>query len=478
MSEASDEPGGITESQIRSADPQLTLNVINGWPQAAQRMADHGDAYEGAVRAPEWEGATAGVVTVTAARHNAAIADDNEAINALHRRAAAAMDPVIRTRTAVLGLIDDARAGKQFTVTDDLRVSAADLEYRPAADAKEMEIRQAAQKWADAETSAASEIRAGAQPLTGGRSQLSGGGHNGHNGRIVLVDDEHGSGDDRSESDGHGSDQPHVELNTPTEPGTRPGEPGGPEFVIGPPTKPPMNWDEDFQYGSAEPTAKDYLSRAEWEGKLVAGRLLRPDLDDATQMYRHYWDNNGQPIKFDYEEAFREDPAIRSNVQDQISRAQQGAEALIRAGNTSFSMTGDASPTKAYPTTENWQKAVGAYQQWSSADVRVDGNQVTMTVTVHAEDHYNFNRGQADIATGAADNVNGRFTELGWAKPFDSHGDLTRTVTWELGGAPAAHSADAPAFNPGREDRVDGRGSPGGLQWPANDRSTGSVRMP
>ena len=475
MSDAPDEPAGVTESEIRSADPELTLNVINGWPQSAQRMVDHGDAYEGAVRAPEWDGATAGVVTATAARHNATVTDDAATINALHRRATAAMDPVIKARTAVLGLIDDARAGNQFTVTDDLKVTSPDVENQPAANAKEMEIRQAAQKWADAETNAANEIRAGAQPLTGRGSPQSG---DERSGRVVLVDDHRGGDGEPSESDGQGPDNPHLEPNTPAEPGSRPGEPGGPEFVVGPPTKPDIQWDEDFAYGSAEPTAKDYLSRAEWEGKLVGGRLLRPDLDDATQMYKHYWDNNGNPIKFDYEEAFREDPAIQTNVEDQISRAQRGAEALIQAGNTSFSMTGDDSLSKAYPTTENWQKAIGAYHQWSSADVRVDGNQATMTVTVHAEDHYNFNRGQADIATGAADNVNGRFTELGWAKPFDSHGELTRTVTWELGGVPPTPSADTPAFNPGREDRMDGRGSPGGLQWPINDRSTGTARMP
>ncbi|MEZ0366130.1 hypothetical protein ACAG26_20860 [Mycobacterium sp. pUA109] len=189
-----DEPGGLTETQIRSSDPQLTLNVINTFPQAAQRMADHGDAYEGAVRAPAWEGATAGAVITTAGRHNATIADDKETINALHRRAVAAMDPVIRSRTAVLDLIDDTRKGNQFTVSDDLKVTAADLEYKPAAEQKEMQIRQAAQKWADAETNAASEIRAGAQPLTGRGSQQPG---DGRNGRIVLVDDRRGDRDGR-----------------------------------------------------------------------------------------------------------------------------------------------------------------------------------------------------------------------------------------------------------------------------------------
>ncbi|WP_196808235.1 EspA/EspE family type VII secretion system effector [Mycobacterium sp. URHD0025] len=293
-----------------------------------------------------------------------------------------------------------------------------------------------------------------------------------------LTNQKFGRGEEEGNSQQEKPDDDKKADGKPAEPGSNPGEPGGPEFVIGPPTKPDIPWDEDFDYNSAEPGLQDYLKRAEWEAKLAGGRLLRGDLDDATQMYRHYWDNDGKPIEFDYEEAYREDPGIRANVDDQVSRAQRGAEELIRAGNTSFSMTGDPNPTKNYPTTENWQKAVGGYQQWSSADVKVEGNKVTMTVTVHAEDHYNFNRGQSDIGTGASDNENGRFTELGWARPFDSHGEVTRTVTWELGSAPSADQGTQPQFNPGREDRADGRGSPGGVRPPDNNRNTGGVTLP
>lgn len=194
MSDGPDEPAGITETRMRSEDPELTVNVIHGFLQAAQRLADHGDAYEGAVRAPEWEGQTAGAIISTAGHHNAQIADDKDTINALHRRAIAAMDHVIRTRTAVLDLIDDTRASNRFTVSDDLQVTAANLEDQPTAREKEMQIRQAAQKWANAEDFAASEIRAGAQPLTGRGGPQSG---DGRNGRIVLVDDERRNPDGR-----------------------------------------------------------------------------------------------------------------------------------------------------------------------------------------------------------------------------------------------------------------------------------------
>ncbi|BBY99984.1 hypothetical protein [Mycolicibacterium fallax] len=160
-----------TESDIRAADPQRVLNLINAWPQSVQRLAEHGDAYVGAVRAPEWSGNTAGTIVTTAVRHNATIADDADTTGVLQRRATTAMDNVIRARSAVLELIDDTRSSNKLAVSDNLRVTATDLEYQSVATTKEMAIRQATQKWSAAEQFAASEIRAGAQPLTGHPSQ-------------------------------------------------------------------------------------------------------------------------------------------------------------------------------------------------------------------------------------------------------------------------------------------------------------------
>lgn len=64
---------------------------------------------------------------------------------------------------------------------------------------------------------------------------------------------------------------------------------------------------------------------------------------------------------------------------------------------------------------------------------------------VLGDDRYNFNRGQSDIASAAPDDENGRFTEIGWAKPFDSTGSVTRTVTWTLGDPGSVSVSDAPA---------------------------------
>ncbi|GAA3461261.1 hypothetical protein ACFFSW_28395 [Saccharothrix longispora] len=206
-------------------------------------------------------------------------------------------------------------------------------------------------------------------------------------------------------------------------------------YRVGPPDRPDIRFDDDFAHGSAESNWRDQVSKAEWLAKLRGAQALGM-MPDATGMYEHYWKNSGEPREFDYDKAVREDSGIRAGLDGEITRAARAAEELVRAGHTEFPLTGQPSAADSYPKTENWQKAVGAYQVWSHGNVCVDGNRVTMTVTVEAEDRYNFNRGQADIATGAGDDENGRFTEVGWAKPFDTHGQATRTVTWELGNPP------------------------------------------
>ncbi len=223
-----------------------------------------------------------------------------------------------------------------------------------------------------------------------------------------------------------------------TDPGDAPGEPGGEQYVIGPPTRPEIEWDEDFEYASDDnPTWDDRMAWMEWNAKGEATRL-HPGLQDAGAIYRHYLGNSGEDYEFDYLSAYENDPSVTANVNAEVAAAQAGAEQLIAQGNTDFSMTGDASQAPHYPETENWQKTIGGYQQWSSSDVTVVGDQATMVITVHAEDRYNFNAGQSDIASGTPDDVNGRFTELGWAQPFDSTGSVQLTVTWTVGDAQSA----------------------------------------
>jgi hypothetical protein len=268
--------------------------------------------------------------------------------------------------------------------------------------------------------------------------------------------------------------------------GDGPGEPGGLPFVIGPPTPPHIACDADFPGDRETPGPEDWKSRAKWEAMLRGGQALRPDLDDATALYQHYLDGSGEPVRIDYEEAAREDEHVRATIDAQVRSAGEHADRLIReTGRRDFSITGDAVSAGdlvgGYATaTENWQKTLGGYNVWSTPDVHVEGDRVTMTVTVNAEDRYNFNAGAADIATGAPDNENVRFAKVGWAKGFMVTGSATRTVSWTIGDPPGAFpvtGAGEPERNVGREDREDERDSAGSRAGrPGSDPQTGGRR--
>lgn len=255
------------------------------------------------------------------------------------------------------------------------------------------------------------------------------------------------------------------------DPGDQPGAPGGQAYVIGPATEPPLTYTDYFPYDPNEkPTPADYAAWVKWGAQSAGAHVLRPDLDDALRTYDHYRDNSGTPLTVDYEEAYREDSNIAKAVDAEIANAQAAAERLAtESGSSSFSMTGDASMVSGlggYPDTENWQKALGDHQVWSNADVTIDAGVATMTITVHAHDRYDFNAGMADIATGTPDDENGRFAVLGWAQGFDTRGELTRTVTWDVGNAGDVTAGDGDVSrNPTTEDRPDELGSarPG---WP------------
>lgn len=238
------------------------------------------------------------------------------------------------------------------------------------------------------------------------------------------------------------------------------------KYSVGPPNVSSLTFDNDFPYDpNASPTAGDYVSWNKWMLKLRGAQVAQPDLDDATAAYAHYMEGAGTDMKIDYEEAYAEDSGVRKAVNAEILSAQQEAERILReTGQTSFQMTGK--PTSAgdlaggYPTsTENWQKTLGGHTVYGTSEVVVNGNQATMKITVHAEDMYNFNADAEDIATGTPDNENGRFSTLGWAKEFRTHGELVRTVTWTIGDAPGGSvtGGDGTDRNAPGEDRGDGR---------------------
>lgn len=206
-------------------------------------------------------------------------------------------------------------------------------------------------------------------------------------------------------------------------------------YRVGPPDRPHIEYDDDFPFESkkGEDDIGDHLSLAEWKAKLRGAQMLRTDLDDSLALYEHYLGASGDPMSVDYEEGYQEDASIRQNVDSEILASQASVQQMIEDGQEDFSFTGPPATQSAYPETENWQKTLGGYQQWSSGEVEVDENgRARMVITVHAEDQYNFNAGQADIATGAPDSANGRFSELGWAQGFNVTGEVQRVVEWDV----------------------------------------------
>ncbi|MGN0845714.1 MAG: RHS repeat-associated core domain-containing protein, partial [Kiritimatiellia bacterium] len=197
--------------------------------------------------------------------------------------------------------------------------------------------------------------------------------------------------------------------------------------------EPLIAFDNDFPYDpNAKATFGDYCNWVKWKTKLNGARLIG-HLEDGTLLYQHYLEGTGTPMTVDYVKAYREDSGIATSVKNAVIEAQREAERLAKNGICEFKMSSDAGNADKYPTTENWQKAIGGHSLWGEAQVYNCKNKFSMKITIHAIDRYNFNKGAFDIATGASDNENGRFEVLGWAKSFTTRGSIPLIVDWERG---------------------------------------------
>lgn len=225
------------------------------------------------------------------------------------------------------------------------------------------------------------------------------------------------------------------------------------DYTTGPPRKPDNLPDlsesaDDFVYDpDAKASAGDYGEYMKWRSLATLaqnGGALR-GLDQAPDLYRHYLDGDGSTYEIDLAPAYQNDEAMRATMDegmtDIMNAAQQHYE---ETGETNFSLSGPMVPHTEYPTTEEWQKTLGGHVQWNSGDFVVEDGQIKADLTVHSEDRYNFNRDQTDMATGAEDNVNGRFAELGWATSFRTEGEASFTTE-----IPANQSPGDMTFEPG-----------------------------
>lgn len=190
------------------------------------------------------------------------------------------------------------------------------------------------------------------------------------------------------------------------------------------PTRP--NFDNGYPYDpNMKPTFSDYLNYAKW-GVICEGAEVLDYLPDGVRVYNHYRNGDGSPLEIDFAKAYKQDSVIRDNTDRIVAETNRAIQQMIEKGEKPpFSITSECMSAGGYPCTENWQKTIGGYQVWVSADVNYDehGN-IVVNTTVHEWDFYNFNKGEVDIATGEPDDVNGRFEALGWAHSFDTYGSI------------------------------------------------------
>lgn len=199
-----------------------------------------------------------------------------------------------------------------------------------------------------------------------------------------------------------------------------------------------IQYDDDFPYGSkkGDEGLGDYANWAKW-GAIHAGAEAIADMPDACELYAHFRDGSGTPRTFDYDKAYEEDAGVRNSVNNEVNQSLQAANEAVGAGQNGITLHSPMHNNEGYyPQTENWQKAIGGYSTYTETDVQVSGDTVTATVTVYAQDKYNFNAGAQDIRSGASDAENGRFEELGWARSFETSGSTTQTYTWKVGEQP------------------------------------------
>jgi hypothetical protein len=211
-------------------------------------------------------------------------------------------------------------------------------------------------------------------------------------------------------------------------------------FIIEKPQNPGFSYDSGFsKFPKQRPTWEDRKSYAAWYAKGLAATNY-PPLMDAGSAYLHYMNGTGESRSFSLKRYLKNDPSGKIMLKNAVSIAKIAAIKLLvsQASITSEGFSAGGNDGRfPYPSTENWQKTIGAFNFWMSADVSIDTQKdgaliYNMNLTIHAEDLYNFNPGQADIATGTPDDENGRFEVVDLAKQYMNYGEYTTNESWTV----------------------------------------------
>jgi hypothetical protein len=199
------------------------------------------------------------------------------------------------------------------------------------------------------------------------------------------------------------------------------------------------------------PSVRDRLAEVTWHLKLFGARMFRSDLQDAVALYGHYLGGTGTPYRIDLNRYFVNDPSGRTAYTKIVDTMVEAVLDHYReTRDTHFKLRSDVIPVREacgvpagltclpYPKTENWQKTLGAFAlfAWVEASIRSQpkGAEYYLRVRIEAEDRYNFNPGQHDLATKIPDSANGRFQLTGQAREFMVRGRLEQGIVLQTSG--------------------------------------------
>jgi hypothetical protein len=238
-------------------------------------------------------------------------------------------------------------------------------------------------------------------------------------------------------------------------------------FIEGPPKRPNIKHDHGFLddgNGNLDnskrqaPTAEDFHEKERWS-KIARGEIIQfsADFKDAADAYRHYLlDNDGKTLGIRYDGFLNDDASGKTVLQSAVDDIRTAvldifdtkfpqpptAATSVSIRVTSVVMTVGASQIPPnlrypYPATVNWQKKIGGHPLWVSGTATIESNpagprKVTIEMTMHIEDMYNFDPGKTDAQTSLPDDINGRFQVVGLATEFLQIGTATRTITFTV----------------------------------------------
>ena len=157
-------------------------------------------------------------------------------------------------------------------------------------------------------------------------------------------------------------------------------------------------------------------------GKISPFKALMAD--DAS-----YKDKSVQLMMLTDSGSYRLDETSRPNIYHDNGHLDKHSRKVFGIGPGKFA---------PHPVTENWVKPLGQHVFWVSATVIVSVSRepkigMDAELLIPAEDKYNFNPGDSDIATGIPDSANGRFEVFGLANQYLNYGEIRRMISWTKG---------------------------------------------